>query len=73
MRTHPRVFAVPQKVGWAADAHGATVQDMGVDHGWLDVLVPQQDLDGANVMPALQDMWANEWRKVCGVAGVVMQ
>ncbi len=56
MRTCPRVFAALQKVDWAAGAHGATVQDMGVDHGCLDVLVPQQFLDGANVMPALQSM-----------------
>ena len=33
-------------------AHGeaALVQDVGVDHGGLDVLVAQQFLDGANIV-----------------------
>ena len=39
MRTLPKPFVWLQKIGGATDAHGATVQNMGIDHGGFDILV----------------------------------
>ena len=50
------MFESLQKVGWAADAHGTMVQDMGVVHGCFDVLVPWHFLDSVKVMSALRQM-----------------
>ena len=50
------MFAALQGVGRAADAKGAAVQDVGVDHGGLDVLGAQQLLNGAIVLVPLQRM-----------------
>jgi len=37
----------------AADGFGPLVEDMSVDHGSLDIFVPQQFLDGADVVAVL--------------------
>ena len=38
------------------DASSALVQDMGVDHGGVDVAVPQQFLDRPDIVPFFQEM-----------------
>ena len=45
-----------QPVGWTPDAERATIQDVGIDHGRADVRVTEQFLDGANVVPILEQM-----------------
>jgi hypothetical protein len=50
-----RVFGLPA-VGGAADGEAATVQDVSVDHGRRHVLVPQQLLNGPDVVPVLEKM-----------------
>jgi len=40
----------------ALDAEAAAVEDMGVDHRGSDVAVPEQLMDGANVIARLQEM-----------------
>ena len=39
----------PEAVGGAEDAGGATVEDVGVDHGGGDVAVAEELLDGSDV------------------------
>ena len=43
-------------IEWAADAGGAAVEDVGVDHGGGDVLVAEQLLDGADVVAVLEQV-----------------
>lgn len=50
------LFARLQKIRRAAHPHGASIEHMGVDHGGAHVLVPQELLDGADVLPSLQQM-----------------
>jgi hypothetical protein len=53
----PSRLAVGEAVEGAADAAAAgLVEDVGVDHGGLDVAVTQQLLDGADVVPLLEEM-----------------
>jgi hypothetical protein len=40
----------------AADAGGAAVENVGVDHGGRDILVAQQFLDGADVVAVLEQV-----------------
>ncbi len=56
-----------QAVGGAADARGAAVQDMGVDHRRRDVLVAEELLDGAEVAAVLEEMGGEGVAK--GMAG----
>jgi len=44
---------LPEKIGGAAHAQGATIQSMGVDPGCLHVAMAQQFLDGADVITVL--------------------
>src|SRR5262245_18466566 len=37
-------------VEWAANGFRATIQDMGIDHGGLHVLMPEQFLHGPNIV-----------------------
>ena len=46
----------PQPVHRAPDSQPATVQDMGVDHGGADIPVPQEFLDGPDVISVLQQV-----------------
>jgi len=43
-------------VQWTANRHGASVEDVGVDHSSADVLVPQQFLHGADVVAIFQQV-----------------
>ena len=43
-------------VGGADDAVGAAVEDVGVDHGRLDVAVAEEFLDGADVVSVLEEV-----------------
>jgi hypothetical protein len=53
----PSRLAVGEAVEGAADAAAAgLVEDVGVDHGGLDVAVAQQLLDGADVVPLLEEV-----------------
>ena len=40
----------------AADAETGFVEDVGVDHRGRDVLVPEQFLDGANIVAGLEQV-----------------
>lgn len=48
-------------VGGAADAGGAAVEDVRVDHGGADVAVAEQLLHGADVGAVLEEVVAKEW------------
>jgi hypothetical protein len=50
------LFTRLQKIRRAAYPRGASIEHMGVDHGGAHVLVPQELLDGADVLPSLQQM-----------------
>ena len=50
--------------GAAYTASSGSVQNMSVDHGGAHVGVPQELLDGADVVPVLEQVLANEWRRV---------
>src|SRR5712671_149913 len=43
-------------VEWAANGFRATIQDMGIDHGGLHVLMPEQFLHGPNIVSGFQQM-----------------
>jgi hypothetical protein len=43
-------------IQWAADGKPPAIEDVGVDHGSLHVFVPQQLLDGANVVTGFQEV-----------------
>ena len=40
----------------AANGHGTAIEDVGVDHGGLDVFMAEQFLDCSNIVPILQQM-----------------
>ena len=58
--TFPRPFGrdreatVPETVERAADAAATAVEDVGVDHGGLDVFVAEELLYGADIVAALE-------------------
>ncbi len=66
---HPRGRGSPQGIDRAPDAPSAPVQDMGVDHGRLDVFVREQLLNGPDVVPVLQQVcregMAEGWQVAC--------
>ena len=54
------------RVEWTAYAAGTVLEEVGVDHGRGHVAVAGELLHGANVVAALQQVAAKEWRKrVC--------
>ena len=55
-----RVHRLAQCVQWADGAAAAAVEDVGVDHGGLNICVAEQFLHGADVVSAFQ--------QVCGKA-----
>ncbi len=73
--------AAEQEAGWhaevdyrrgdlvegAADGQAAPLEDVGVDHGGLEVFVAEQVLDGADVVTALQQVGGKGMTE--GVAG----
>ncbi len=50
------MFAALPKVDWAHHPTGASIQDTGSDHRGRHVTVPQQVLDGSNLMAMLQQV-----------------
>ncbi len=48
--------ASSERVGGAQDATAAAVEDVGVDHGCLDVRMAEELLDGADVVAALEQV-----------------
>ena len=56
MRVRLRAFRALQKVSGAVDSHRASVENMGVDHGGVQIAVPHQFLDRADVLSTLQQM-----------------
>ena len=56
-----------EAVGGAADAGGASVEDVGVDHGGRHVAVPEQLLDGADVVAGFEEVGGEAVAQ--GVAG----
>lgn len=47
------VFSAVQR---AFDCHSAALEDVGVDHGGFDVFVPEEFLDGADVVAVLEEV-----------------
>ena len=45
-----------QRVNRAAYTQAPAVRNVGVDHGRLDVLVPEELLHGADVVPGLEEV-----------------
>ena len=43
-------------VEWTFDGHSAALEDMCVDHGGFNILMPEQFLDGADVVSILKEM-----------------
>jgi len=56
MAASDRSSRIEQAIGRAPDPGRASVQDMGVDLGGRDVPVPQQFLNGPDVVPILQQV-----------------
>ena len=56
----------PQTVERAVDPSTATIQYVRVDHRGLDVLVPQEFLDGSDVVAVLQQMGCKGMTKCVG-------
>lgn len=54
-----------ERVDWAAHADRATVEGMGVDHGRLNILVPQQFLDRSNIVSAFQQVRGERMLRAC--------
>lgn len=70
-------FAGLQKVGGAADPEGAAVDDMGVDHGGVQITVAHQLLDGSDVLAAFEQVSGKAMAQgvLCGLldqAGIQM-
>ncbi len=45
-----------QSVNRAADAFSTAVQNVGIDHGGLDIFMPQELLNGAIIVACLQEV-----------------
>ena len=43
-------------VEWAANGFGTTIQDMGINHCGLHVLMPEQFLHGPNIVAGFQQV-----------------
>src|SRR5262245_65259749 len=41
---------------WAAHGFRTTIQDVGIDHGGLHILVPEQFLHGPNIVAGFQQL-----------------
>jgi len=51
-----KILFVRLLVEWAAHGFRTTIQDMGIDHGGLHVLMPEQFLHGPNIVAGFQQM-----------------
>ena len=56
-------------VEWATNGFRTTIQDMGIDHGSLHVLMPEQFLHGSNIVSGFQQLHGK--RVAEGVTGDV--
>src|SRR5262252_10895399 len=56
-------------VEWVAHGFRTTIQDMGIDHGSLHVLMPEQFLHGPNIVAGFQQLRGERVPK--GMAGDV--
>lgn len=70
-------FVGLQQVGGAADPEGAAVDDMGVDHGGVQITVAHQLLDGSDVLAAFEQvsgkaMAQGVWCGLLDQAGIQM-
>lgn len=54
-------------IQWTFNGHGTFLHDMGVDHGGADILVPEQLLNGADVVTVFKQVGGKAVAK--GVAG----
>ncbi len=63
---HSRGRKSPQGIDRAP---GAPVQNMGVDHGGLDVFMTEELLNSADVIPVLQEMRRNDGGWAGGMLG----
>jgi len=50
------LFATGRLIERAADAEGAAIEDVGVDHGGRDVAVAQKLLDGPDVVAGFEQV-----------------
>ena len=50
------ILSSAQRVGWTAHAHAGAVEHVGVDHRRPHVLVSQELLHGANVVPLIEQV-----------------
>jgi hypothetical protein len=48
--------SLQEKVGWAAHAVAASVEHVGIEHGRFQVAVPEELLDGADVVALGQEV-----------------
>lgn len=55
-RITPRRPVLLQGIHGAADASATPVENVRIDHGGLGILVPEEFLNGANIVPCLQQM-----------------
>src|SRR4030095_11132121 len=62
-------YIVGLLVEWAANGFRTTIQDMGIDHGGLHVLMPEQFLHGPNIVAGFQQLRSERVPK--GMAGDV--
>ncbi len=70
-------FVGLQQVGGAADPEGAAVDDMGVDHGGVQITAAHQLLDGSDVLAAFEQvsgkaMAQGVWCGLLDQAGIQM-
>jgi hypothetical protein len=43
-------------VGWASDAKAATLEDVGIDHGRPDIVMPEEFLNRTDVVPVFEQV-----------------
>lgn len=42
-----------REIGWANDAHRPALEHVGIDHGCIEIGVPQEFLNGSDILPTL--------------------
>ena len=45
-----------REIGWANDAHRPALEHVGIDHGGIEIGVPQKFLNGSDILSSLQQM-----------------
>src|SRR5438094_5268438 len=59
-------------IHWTANTGPTAIQDVAVNHGCRDILVPKQFLDRTYVVAIFQKWVANEWRNVWQLTGLLI-